>query len=243
MVKLSWMIWQWLGRLLKAVIACATIPLIIGLAGALIQQADAVPAGPRSVGQWFRIGCWIYLGIHLLFYQPKALFQFQHGLLSRMATWLFGGQVATVEPDTGKGKGKTKSRAAKSDSSGKPEGSTLVAVSPYLVPFYSVLVCGLAWLIRRWTQHWWVDAGAALLLGGSVMLHWVMTADDLREDRERFPLTTYVLTIGLIGVLTLGLISLVLPLVAPGVSPAELLTDAWARTRAIYASLVQTLFL
>ena len=238
------MIWQWLGRLLKAVIACATIPLIIGLAGALIQQADIITAGPRSVGQWFRIGCWIYLGIHLLFYQPKVLFQFQHGLLSRLATWLFGDQVSTVEPDTGKGKGKAKSRAAKSDGGSKLQGgSTLVAVSPYLIPLYSVLICGLAWLLRRWTQRWWIDAGAALLLGASVMLHWVMTADDLREDRERFPLTTYVLTLGLIGVLTLVLISLVLPLAAPGVSPAQLLTDAWSRARAIYASLVQTLFL
>lgn len=227
-----------LGRLVKALIGLALIPPVIGLALGITRQLEPLLAGTRSFAEWTAIGAVSYVGVHLLFYQPKTWFGMQHRLLSRISTWLFGGQVTTVGS-----KGEKKSAKGKTPSSEGAQGSTLLVLSPYLVPLSTVLVCVAAWLLNRWWSVWWLDAGTALLLGASVTMHWVMTADELQQNRERFPLDVYLPALGLIGLISLLIVGGCLPLAAPGFSFVRALAEGFANAQGIYTTLIERLFL
>jgi hypothetical protein len=98
-------------------------------------------------------------------------------------------------------------------------------------------------LASRWIDPAQVEAPACFLAGLTLAFHWLMTADELQQQRERWHLETYLLAVGLIIVLTILLAAAVLPLALPEFSFARALADGLAKTQAIYAALVQRLFL
>lgn len=219
-----------LGRLVKLSVALLLIPPVIGLAQGLERHVDAVVIGARSFGEWVRLGALGYLGVHLLLYKPKALFRVQHRLLSRLSMWLFGGQVTTVNAKKDKGSGEGS------------QGSTLLVLSPYLVPLYTVLACAASWLLDRWADAGWLQPAAAVLVGAGLVMHWVMTADDLQQDRGRFPLDAYLLALGIVGLVSLVIVSVSLPLAIPGFAVLSAYADALSRTSALYSAVLDTLF-
>ena len=238
MAKVISNVLQWFGRLVKALISVVLIPPIIGLALAMADRLTLVSVGARSFTEWMVRGGATYLGVHLLFYHPTTLFRLQHGLLSRVAVWLFGGQVAT----TGAKGEKSSKKSSKGKSEGSAAGSTLLVVSPYLVPLYAILLCVVAWSLKHWWAPAFLDAVVAFLLGVSLAFHWVMTADDLQQHRDQFPFDTYLLTLAIIGLASLAVVSVCIPLVAPDCSIPALFGDALARTGGIYTSITHTLF-
>lgn len=233
------------GRLVKLSVALLLIPPVIGLAQGLERHIDAVVIGARSFGEWVRLGALGYLGVHLLLYKPKALFRVQHRLLSRLSAWLFGGQVTTVNAKGERSERKPDKKAEKGKASGDgSQGSTLLVLSPYLVPLYAVLACAASWLFDRWAADAdWLQAATAVLVGAGLVMHWVMTADDLQQDRGRFPLDAYLLALGIVGLVSLVIVSVSLPLAIPGFAVLSAYAEALSRTSALYSAVFHTLFL
>jgi cytochrome bd-type quinol oxidase subunit 2 len=230
-----------LGRIVKAVMVAVLAPLAIGLLLGILGQLDVVAVAGTTARTWITWGFLTYLGIHLLLYRPVAMFQVNHRLFSSIARWLFGGQVASVE-EAGGGRAR-QSRGAKDEKTDSiAQGSTLVAFSPYVVPLYLVLICAAGWALRQWDR---VPASAVVsfLIGVAVAFHWLMTADDLQRQRDRWSLEAYLLAIGLIFVVTLLLGAACLPLAVPEFSFAGALDDGFSRAQGMYAALIQELFL
>ena len=238
-------------RVVKAAVGVLLIPPVIGLLGGVRAQLQAVPVGSKTFFDWAVAGLSGYVTLHLLLYQPAGLFRVQHRLLSGLALWLFGGQVSTTGD-----KGARKKN--KDDSVGAPHGSTLVVVSPYVVPLYPILVCAGAWALKRWLpapagtlggpgDPSLVEAPAAVLVGATLAMHWVMTADALQGGgrtgaRGRLPFDTHLIALGMIGVISLLALGAALPMAVDGVSLPAILSDALSRAGAIYAAVIQHLF-
>ncbi len=225
-------------RFIKGVVGLLLIPPAVGLALGIHQQLEEVSVGSRSFAQWMMVGAISYVGIHLFVYKPRALWRVQHRLLSRVALWLFGGQVTTAntksEPPTGK-------KSSKASGEG-PGGSALLVLSPYLVPLYPVLVCVIAWVLSRWAGWEFVMPVASFLIGASLLLHWVMAADELQQDRNRFPIESYLMALAIIAFSSLLIVGVCVPMVAepfslPGVF-AEMLDEA----KEIYTTVIHRLF-
>ena len=232
-----------LGRLIKIGMVALIVPLIIGLLQSFLEALEIATASGPTYRQLVTWGFLAYVGMHVLLYRPAGLFRVSHRMFSLLAVWLFGGQVATVEAKGG-GKGKRgKNEEGGSETRTSGEGSTLVAFSPYVIPLYVILVCPSALLLRQRLDARWVDAPAGFLLGFLMAFHWLMTADDLQQQRERWHVETYLLAIGLVFVLTLLLGGACLPWAAPGFSFVTALSDGLSRTQAIYSLLVHRLFL
>lgn len=226
-----------LGRLLKVVVVAVVVPLAIGLFTAIREQLALVSAsGDVTFQQWVTWGFVSYVGFHTLLYRPVTLFRASHRLFSTLALWLFGGQVASVDRSTG-GKGRDTSRKAEG------QGSTLVAFSPYVVPLSTALVCVVGWLAGRWVERRFVDGPVGVLIGATIAFHWLMTADELQQQRQRWRIETYLLAIGLVFVVTLLIGATCLPLAVPGFSIGQAVADGFSRAQQIYTSLIQRLFL
>ena len=235
-----------LARLVKVVMVVVLIPLIVGLLLGILDQLDSVSLSGGTFRQWVTWGFVTYVGIHVLLYRPVPVFRVSHRLFSTLAVWLFGGQVGSMEPvGTEKGKGGGGEKERGKGAKGKPlaQGSTLVAFSPYAVPLYTILVSGAGWALGRWVNRPWLDGPVSFLLGLTVAFHWLMTADDLQRQRDRWHVETYLLAIELVFVLTLLIGGACLPGAVPDVSFLRALADGLSRAQAIYATIMQRLFL
>ena len=228
-----------LARVVKGVMAAVVIPLGVGLLLGIRDQLELVSLSGATFRQWIEWGFVTYIGIHLLLYRPEAMFRASRRLFSALAVWLFGGQVASVEGGAGGGKGKS-GKGAKGEA--QAQGSTLVAFSPYVIPLYLMLVSGAGWALAHWVDRAFLDGPVAFLLGLTIAFHWLMTADELQGQRDRWHLETYLLAIGLVFVLTLLIGGSCLPWSVPGFSFVQALGEGFSRTQAIYTNLIQQLF-
>ena len=76
----------------------------------------------------------------------------------------------------------------------------------------------------------------------TIAFHWVMTADDLQQQRKRWHLETYLLALSLVFVLTLLAAAACLPWMVPEFSLVQMLSDGLARAQALYGAIIQQLF-
>lgn len=229
------------GRLIKIVMVVLVLPCAIGLIASLLRQLELAGVSQASFREWVERGFLTYVGIHVLLYRPAPLFRVSRRLFSAIAVWIFGGQVTSVE-DAGGGAGSGKGAAGGSiDPAG--QGSTLVAFSPYVVPLYTVLVCTAGWLLDRWWVGAPLDGPVVFFVGMTLAFHWLMTADELQQQRRRWHLETYLLALSLVFVLTLLIVAACLPWVVPEVSFVPTLAEGLSRAQAIYAALFHRLFL
>jgi hypothetical protein len=240
--KISSSVLTVVGRLLKVAMVVVVVPLAIALLLSLLNQLNLLSAsGDVAFRDWVLRGAWTYIGIHLLLYRPVRLFRISHWLFSTLAVWLFGGQVASVEQGRGKGGKGRESKGGRGEAAA--QGSTLVAFSPYVIPLYTVLVCAVGWALGRSLDRALIDGPVSFCIGMTMAFHWLMTADQLQQQRGQWHLETYLLAIGLVFVLTLIVGGACLPWAVPEVSFVRALADALARAQAMYSAIVQQLFL
>jgi hypothetical protein len=238
-----------LSRALKIAVVFFLVPLVIGLLRGVRQELDVAVIGQRTALYWVDVGALTYIWVHLLLWRPVPVFRVSREMFSTLATWLFGGQVSSVdEVQTGRrAPAPKKGRGDKDKDDGKQGGpaqpSTLVAFSPYVMPLYTVLVCAAGWVLARWIDAALIEQPAALLVGITLTFHWLMTADELQQQRKRWHLETYLLAIGLIFTLTVLIAAACLPLAVPAFSAGRALTEGWAQAQHVYRALVQGLFL
>jgi len=227
-----------LARILKWVMVAVLIPVAIGLFQGVLQQLETLSSSGALYRTWVERGFLTYVWLHLLLHRPVALFRSSHRVFALLAMWLFGGQVTSVQ-DAGGGK----SKSAKADGGERTAASSpLVAFSPYVVPLPTLLVCVLGWLLARWWERAAVDGPVSFLIGVTMAFHWIMTADDLQQQRRRWHVETYLLALGLVFLLTLLIAAVCLPLVVPEFSFIHALSTGFERAQAIYTSLFQALF-
>lgn len=231
-----------LSRFIKALMVVVLIPVAIGLLQGILNQLDTVSGSGSTFRAWISWGFVTYVGIHLLLYRPVALFRASHRLFSLLATWLFGGQVASVGTQAGGGRGKEAKRGKAEAGEVSAEGSTLVAFSPYVIPSYMILISAAAIALRGWLGRSWVDGPVSFLLGAFMAFHWLMTANDLQEQRDRWHVETYLLAMTLVFIVTLLIGGACLPWAVPEFSFPQAFSEGFSRAKTIYAVLVQRLF-
>ena len=232
-----------IGRALKWVMVALVVPLGLGVLLGILRQLDGAMAFRATVGQWVAWGFCGYLGMHLLLYRPEAAFRVGHRMFSVLAVWLFGGQVASTD-HAGKSTPKSEKKGKGGEKgAGGAQGSTLVAFSPYVVPLYVVLACALGWVLQRVWDATLVNGPIGFLLGATMAFHWLMTVDDLQQQRQRWHLETYLLAIGLIFVITLLIGSACISWTLPDYSWLQALAAGLFHAQDIYTALIHKLFL
>ena len=231
-----------IGRLIKIVMVVVLLPLAVSLLQGILQQLDLMSASRATFLEWVTWGFVVYLAVHILLYRPVAVFKISHRMFSTIAVWLFGGYVASTEGG-GNGKGKSAKGSKGRKAEGGAQGSTLVAFSPYVIPLYTVLVCAAGWLLSRWFDRRYLDGLVSFLVGATIAFHWMMTADDLQQQREQWHLETYLLAIGFVFALTLLVGGACLPWAVPEFSFVRALGDGFLQAQTIYTTLIQRLFL
>ncbi len=232
-------------RLVKSVMVVLLVPAVIGLVQATLHHLDTIPLQHRTASTWIQWGFVAYTTVHLLLYRPRTVFLASHRLFSMVATGLFGGHVTSVEQGSSATTRPSRRRRTRSNGdevSSGAAGSPLLVFSPYVIPFYTLLVCGLAALLRPWVPAMYLEIPAVFLVGVTLAFQWIMTADDLQEQREQWYMETYLLAIILVFLFTLILACVTLPWVLPSFSFSAAMADGVARAHAVYDGIWRQLF-
>ena len=233
-----------LARLVKSVMVVLLVPAVIGLVQATLHYLDTIPLQHRTASYWIQWGFVAYTAVHLLLYRPRPVFLASHRMFSVLATWLFGGHVTSVEDGSAatRTSRRRRTRGNGDEVSSGAAGSPLLVFSPYVIPFYTLLVCGLASLLRPWVPAMYLEIPAVFLVGVTLAFQWIMTADDLQEQREQWYMETYLLAIVFVFLFTLILACVTLPWVLPSFSFSAAMADGVARAHAVYDGIWRQLF-
>ena len=242
MAKTGFSLAAFFGRVLKSLMVVLLLPLALGLLLGLREQLEFITLSGGTYRQWLEWGLLTYVITHLLLLKPVSLFRASHWVFSTLAVWLFGGQVATTDALAGGGKSGKGGKRGEGGDAPPAQGSPLVAFSPYVVPVFTVLACVLGWLLRKWWDRTFVDGPVSFLVGVTIALHWLMTAEELQQQRSRWHLETYLLALCLVFIVTLLIAAACLPWAVPELSFTQALGAGLSRTQAMYATLIQRLF-
>jgi hypothetical protein len=223
-------------RLIKSLMVAVLLPLPVGMLTGMLERLELISLSGGTYREWVTWGFMTYVGFHVLIYQPAPVFQASHRVFATVAAWLFGGQVASVDDGGGRGKG------GKGPKGAAGQGSTLVAFSPYVIPVYTVLTCLLGWAAGQWADRKFTDGPLSFLIGVTMAFHWLMTANDLQQQRARWHIETYLLAIGLVFLLTLLLGGMCLPWAFPEFSFVRAIGDGLGHTQSIYRAVALELF-
>ena len=240
------------GRAVKGVVGALLIPPVVGVGTGLLAELNRIYAADRKVGYWFLWGFIGYVTMHVLLARPRGLFGLNHAILARLATWLFGGQVTTVGADGASGSAAAKAssrtkrgrrgRGKGGDEADAEHASTLVVISPYLVPLYVILVCLAAAVVTKIATGPVLQAAIGVLLGVAISFHIAMTGEDLQEHGEQFPIETRLMALTVSLLASVAITAACIPLALPSFSTGTVFERMSSVTLDIYGSIFRALF-
>lgn len=218
-----------LSKAIRLTLGVLFLPTAIGFSLAFYEQVTAV----REVGAaeiLFLLGVTAYLAFHVLVSAPTRAYVLGHELMHASATWLSGGKVQGFHV------------GSKSGSVVANKVTSLIALAPYLVPIYAVLLsllfaaAGLFWEMTRWTP--WFFFG----LGATLAFHLVFTINSLKEKQSDLEVVGPLLGLGLILWTNLTIMIGVMDIVVPEIHFGSYLVEGFQHARSIYGGIFVQLF-
>jgi len=237
------MIARWIARILKWMLAVLLAPLVVTATRSfteLLASTDvAVPQ--RLVALIEGIG--LYLVVHLAVWKPKPFYLLGHRVLQHLLNGVMGGHVRAMPAGPQEVFGASASApAARSAPVTDGKEFVLAAVSPALVPIYTLLAAVGVGVVRA-TAVWPVSEAVLLrIIGASAAFHLLMALDTLQETRRQQMFAGYLVTVELVYLATLGVTLMCLALLLGDVSLRDIVQQTVRDTFAIYAALYQQLF-
>jgi len=186
-----------MSKVIKYLIGIAALPLTLGFSRAFYGQlSDLSYVGPKlHLVLW---GIIIYMLMHVLFYKPIYIYTLGHEAIHILATWLCGGYVTNVNI----------SRSGGSVSTSKT--NFFIELSPYFIPIYTVLLIFLVPVVRYKLSNSQFLASYIFLLGFTLGMHLIMTAEVLKIRQPDLMKSGYPFSLSLIFMGNLIIVFLIL---------------------------------
>lgn len=190
-------------RLTRWLIALALLPCLWAVYHQLfLMVPDLLSEGYKSWGLYLA-GAGTYILIERLLSRPMWLYVFGHELTHVVSGLLSGAKIHSFKAKSSGGE----VRLSKSNA--------FIALSPYVVPLYAVLILGLYALTRRWWNPPYLTPAFQVIMGAAVAFHISLTISAIHKHQPDlkvlgFFLSGVLILVGnglIIGVLGISLFS------------------------------------
>lgn len=218
-----------IAKAIRWILGLLALPICVGYSLSFYDHL----LGARRVGGpeiSLLLGITAYLAVHVLLGAPTRAYVFGHELTHATAAWMSGGQVKGMKV------------GAKKGSVALNKITAFIALAPYLIPVYGILVAlayGIAGLftdVRPWI-HWFFFG-----LGAALVFHLVFTVEALKQKQSDLEVLGPLLSLVVIFWANVTLVIGVMNLVVPEIQFVAYLTDGFARSRELYLALYRQLF-
>ncbi len=175
-------------RLSRWCLAIALVPLLWSLVHQLGRMMSALSA--EGVRAWwlYAAGIGSYLAVEKILSRPMWLYVFGHELTHAVTGIMSGAKVHSF---------KAKSHGGEVELS---KSNAFIALSPYVIPFYAVVVV----LVYATVQHWWSHPALTpvfqFLLGAALAFHFSLTFSAIHSKQTDLKLKGFFLSGMLIAV-------------------------------------------
>ncbi len=143
----------------------------------------------------FCLGSGLYLILHLVLYKPIKIYVVGHELVHAISAYICGGKVKKLKIGSSYG------------SVNVDKVNTFIALSPYFVPFYSLIVI-IVWLLVKYLLKLNVPIEIlTFLLGFTIMFHIVLTLYAIYIGQQDFKISGWLFSIVLIFIINCLILS------------------------------------
>lgn len=178
------------------------LPLCYVIMQTLVYVVSHTEFSSRLVRLFFA-GCITYVVIHFVLYKPIKIYIIGHEIVHMLSTYLCGGKVKKVKV---------------SNSSGMvsvDKVNTFIALSPYFVPFYTIIVV-ILWIVLRYIVKLSISTNVlSFFLGFTLMFHFVLTLYAIYFGQQDFKISGWLFSIVLIFIINCSILLLLFIFVFP----------------------------
>lgn len=179
----------------------------------------------------FLFGAAAYLIVHVLLYRPKYIYVLGHELTHAIATWILGGRVLRFKA------------SSKGGSLMTTKYNFFVGLAPYMFPIYTILFCGLYFLIGLFYKLTDLTGYFIFLIGASLAFHIILTVEFLKTGQSDVSKSGILFSLCLIYIVNLSIIGFFLSLLFPDFSFIIFWQSGTAITADIYKAIFTQVFL
>jgi len=175
-------------KIIKFFYALLLIPFCYSLFLTLIYIIKNIQLSNKLV-QYFLLGAGGYLCLHFLFYKPMMLYVIGHEFIHMISTYICGGKVKKVKIGTSYG------------SVNVNKVNTFIALSPYFVPLYTIIVT-LLWAILKYIIK--INLSIEILsffIGFTIMFHLLLTIYAIYIGQQDFKISGWLFSIIIIFII------------------------------------------
>jgi hypothetical protein len=216
-------------KIFKLIFGILLLPIVAFGVWNFFKELAAIPL--LSVAQvMFLYGIGSYLSIHIFLWEPDILYVFGHESTHAITSKLFGGKVFDFKVSSKGGSVKTDKQ------------NTAIALTPYMIPFYTIVVCliyvvaGILKDIKPFVGHF------VFALGFSLAFHLVQTAEFLKQKQTDIIKSGYIFSMPLIIVVNLAIIASILSFLFSEFSFKAMMLETFQQTWDLYVKVWQQVF-
>lgn len=216
-------------KALKIIFGVLLLPVAVIAVLNFCKEITSVPMLSAAEAM-FLYGVAAYIGIHIFVYKPDFLYVLGHESTHALTTRLFGGRIFDFKV------------ASKGGSVKTDKQNTAIALTPYMFPFYTILVSliyaavGMFKDTKPYTGHF------VFILGMSMAFHLVQTAEFLRQKQADVVKSGYVFSIPLIILVNLAITGGILSFLFIEFSFKRMSIDTLEQVRQLYVRVWEQLF-
>ena len=217
-------------KILKIFLGILLIPIDIFLIMNFCNEITVIPALTAAQAMFF-YGITTYVAMHIFIIKPDFLYVFGHESTHALTAKIFGGKIFDFKVSSKGGSVKTN------------KTNTAVALTPYMFPFYTVLL-SLIYVVAGFFKDIKPFAGYFLFaVGMSLTFHIVQTAEFLRNKQSDIIKSGYIFSMPLIVLVNLAIISAILSFLFSEFSFKQISLSTFQEARDLYVGVWQQLFL
>jgi hypothetical protein len=209
-------------KIIKFFYAILLLPFCYSLFLTLIYIIKNIQLSNKLV-QYFLLGTSGYLVIHLLLYKPIKLYVIGHELVHMISTYICGGKVKKIRIGSSYG------------SVNVDKVNTFIALSPYFVPFYTIIVI-LLWTISKYIIK--INLSIEILsffIGFTIMFHLLLTMYAIYVGQQDFKISGWLFSTVVIFIINcLILIFLFILMFSPKIQSSQIKDFFVSNTKNIY---------
>jgi len=209
-------------KIVRTIIGILIIPVAIGVAKAFGTAMSEISL-LNGVLHILERGVLIYLLFHVLVMRPIYIYVLAHEVVHVMATWICGGKVVSFRVTPAGGNVETS------------KTNFFIELSPYFVPLYTIII-GLGYALLRALDKTplFMTEILLFLIGVSLALHLVMTAESLRVQQPDIVKSGLIFSYVLIFVCTLVVVIAVFAPIFSDITFTGFIKDAYSNSLKLY---------
>lgn len=217
-------------KALKLFLGLLLVPVAVITVMNFCKEITSVPILSAAEAM-FLYGVAAYVGIHIFIYKPDFLYVFGHESTHALTTKLFGGRIFDFKVSSRGGSVKT------------DKANTTIALMPYMIPFYTLLVCLVYAVAGFFADTKPLTGYFVFALGASLSFHLVQTAEFLRLKQTDMIKSGYIFSMPLIILVNLAITAGILSFLFIEFSFKNMFLATLQQTRDLYACVWQRLFM